>query len=58
MLDGRSYVSTKDIWPLAKPVLVASDGPTARVEAQGVTVDSLVERLLGHVEHPKNEAVV
>jgi hypothetical protein len=28
-----------------------------RAEAQGVTVDSLVDRLLAVVEHPKNEAI-
>ena len=58
LLDGRSYVSTKDIQSLAKPVLRHRILPNYRAEAQGVTVDSLVDRLLSHVEHPKNEAVV
>jgi len=31
--------------------------PNYRAEAQGVTVDSLVDRLLAVVEHPKNESV-
>ncbi len=57
LLDGRAYVSTKDIQSLAKPVMRHRILPNYRAEAQGVTVDSLVDRLLGCVEHPKNEAV-
>jgi MoxR-like ATPase len=57
LLDGRSYVSSKDIQALAKPVLRHRILPNYRAEAQGVTVDSLVDRLLAVVEHPKNESV-
>ena len=57
LLDGRTYVSTKDIQSLAKPVLRHRILPNYRAEAQGVTVDSLVDRLLACVAHPKNEAV-
>ncbi len=57
LLDGRAYVSSKDIQSLAKPVLRHRILPNYRAEAQGVTVDSLVDRLLGVVAHPKNEAV-
>ena len=57
LLDVRSYVSSKDIQTLAKPVLRHRILPNYRAEAQGVTVDSLVDRLLAVVEHPKNESV-
>ena len=57
LLDGRAYVSTKDIQSLAKPVLRHRILPNYRAEAQGTTVDSLVEQLLACVEHPKSEAV-
>jgi MoxR-like ATPase len=57
LLDGRAYVSTKDIQSLAKPVLRHRILANYRAEAQGITVDSLVDRLLAVVEHPKNEAV-
>ncbi|MBL8813133.1 MAG: MoxR family ATPase [Planctomycetaceae bacterium] len=57
LLDGRTFVSTKDIQSLARPVLRHRILPNYRAEAQGVSVDSLIERLLAHVEHPKNETV-
>jgi MoxR-like ATPase len=57
LLDGRTFVSTKDIQSLARPVLRHRILPNYRAEAQGVSVDSLIERLLSHVEHPKNETV-
>ncbi|RLS30042.1 MAG: AAA family ATPase [Planctomycetota bacterium] len=57
LLDGRTYVSSKDIQALAKPVMRHRILANYRAEAQGVTVDSLVDRLLAVVEHPKNEAI-
>lgn len=57
LLDGRAYVSTKDIQSLAKPVMRHRILPNYRAEAQGISVDTLVDRLLSCVEHPKNEAV-
>ena len=53
LLEGRSYVSAKDIQQLAHPVLRHRILPNYRAEAQGVTVESLIERLLGVVQHPK-----
>jgi MoxR-like ATPase len=53
LLEGRSYVSAKDIQQLAQPVLRHRILANYRAEAQGVTVDSLIERLLGVVQHPK-----
>jgi MoxR-like ATPase len=57
LLDGRAYVSTKDIQMFAKPVLRHRILPNYRAEAQGIAVDSLVDQLLDCVGHPKNEAV-
>lgn len=53
LLEGRSYVSAKDIQQLAHPVLRHRILANYRAEAQGVTVDSLIDRLLGVVQHPK-----
>ncbi|MFM7057879.1 MAG: AAA family ATPase [Planctomycetota bacterium] len=53
LLEGRSYVSARDIQQLAHPVLRHRILANYRAEAQGVTVDSLVERLLKVVQHPK-----
>lgn len=57
LLDGRTFVSTEDIRTLARPVLRHRILPNYRAEAQGITVDSLIDQLLGVVEHPKNEKV-
>ncbi|MFM7037225.1 MAG: AAA family ATPase [Planctomycetaceae bacterium] len=53
LLEGRSYVSAKEIQQLAHPVLRHRILANYRAEAQGVTVDSLIERLLKVVQHPK-----
>lgn len=57
LLDGRPYVSTKDIQDLAAPVLRHRILPNYRAEAQGITIDHLIGQLLETVEHPKREAV-
>lgn len=57
LLAGRPYVSTADIQALARPVLRHRILPNYRAEAEGVTTETLIERLLQHVEHPKQEAV-
>lgn len=57
LLDGRPYVSTADIQALAKPVLRHRILPNYRAEAEGLTTEVIVDRLLEHVEHPKQEAV-
>ncbi|MCA9063963.1 MAG: MoxR family ATPase [Planctomycetaceae bacterium] len=57
LLDGRSYVSSQDIQALAHPVLRHRILPNYRAEAQGVTVDSIIDRILESVEHPRKEAV-
>ena len=57
LLDGRPYVSTADIQALAQPVMRHRILPNYRAEAEGVTTETLIARLLEHVEHPKQEAV-
>ncbi|HAP08381.1 MAG TPA: AAA family ATPase [Planctomycetaceae bacterium] len=57
LLDGRTFVSTRDLQAIAKPVLRHRILPNYRAEAKGVSVDSLIDRLLEVVSHPKNEAV-
>ncbi|APZ95781.1 AAA family ATPase [Fuerstiella marisgermanici] len=57
LLDGRPYVATTDIQALAKPVLRHRILPNYRAEAEGITTETLVDRLLEQVAHPKQEAV-
>ena len=58
LLEGRTFVSSRDIRSLAYPVLRHRIIPGYRAEAQGITVDTIIGKLLESVEHPKNEAVV
>lgn len=57
LLDGRPYVSTSDIQALAQPVMRHRILPNYRAEAEGITTEKLIARLLDQVEHPKQEAV-
>jgi MoxR-like ATPase len=57
LLDGRPFVSTSDIQRLAKPVLRHRILPNYRAEAEGVTPEIIIDRLLQSVEHPREEAV-
>lgn len=57
LLEGRSFASTADVQALAKPVLRHRILPNYRAEAEGVTPETLIERLIEHVEHPRQEAV-
>ncbi len=57
LLDGRPYVSTRDIQRLAKPVMRHRILPNYRAEAEGVTTEVIIDRLLKTVAHPKQEAV-
>jgi MoxR-like ATPase len=57
LLDGRPFVSSADIRSLAHPVLRHRILPNYRAEAEGISVDSMVDRLLEHVAHPRQEAV-
>jgi len=52
-LDGREYVLPDDIKPLAAATLVHRMRLKEEAELDGVTPDSLVARVLEHVEVPK-----
>ena len=57
LLNGRPYVSAADIKALAQPVMRHRILPNYRAEAEGVTTEILISRLLQQIEHPKQEAV-
>ncbi|MCP4174333.1 MAG: hypothetical protein GY758_26580 [Fuerstiella sp.] len=50
-------IHAADIQALAKPVMRHRILPNYRAEAEGITTEVIVDRLLEHVEHPKQEAV-
>jgi len=52
LLAGRFHVSPDDIRALAKPTLRHRVLLNYRAEADGVTIDSLIDRLLEHVRGP------
>ena len=54
LLEGRAHVSVDDIRALAPPVLRHRILPGYKAEAEGVTVDDLIEKLLKHVKSPGN----
>ena len=56
LLRGRYHVTTDDVEALAHPVLRHRIVPTFNAEAEGITVESLVDRLLK--DAPKKEASV
>ena len=54
MLQGRFHVTIDDIEALAMPVLRHRIVPTFNAEAEGVTVDDIIARVLKAV--PRGEA--
>ncbi|MFO0869351.1 MAG: MoxR family ATPase [Pirellulales bacterium] len=52
LLDGRSHVAIDDIRALAAPTLRHRILVGYRAEAEGVDVNQVIERLLGHVPRP------
>jgi MoxR-like ATPase len=52
LLQGRSHVAEEDIQKLAAPVLRHRILTTYRAEAEGITVDQVIERLLQTVPGP------
>jgi MoxR-like ATPase len=52
LLDGRSHVTPDDIRALAHPVLRHRILPNFRAEAEGITPEGIVDRLLKHVPLP------
>jgi MoxR-like ATPase len=49
LLHGRHHVSTEDIAAVAKPVLRHRLITNFNAEAEGITTDKIIERLLEHV---------
>ncbi|MDG1875285.1 MAG: MoxR family ATPase [Mariniblastus sp.] len=52
LFNGRSHVNLEDIQALAAPVLRHRILPSYRAEADGVTVEKIIEQLLEHVKPP------
>ena len=52
LLDGRSHVNVKDIQSLVYPTLRHRILPGYRAEADGVSVESIIDKLLDHVKPP------
>jgi len=52
LLLGRSYVNAEDIAALAAPTLRHRILPSYRAEAEGITVEVLIQKLLKHVKVP------
>ena len=52
LLHGRHHVSVKDIQALAKPILRHRVLPNFYAEAEGITADRIVDRLLESVPLP------
>ena len=51
-LQGRAYVIPEDVKEIAMDVLRHRIIPTYEAEAEGVTAEVLVEKLLGNVKVP------
>ena len=52
LLDGRAHVSPADIQALAFPVLRHRILLSYRAEAEGLTVETIIEQVLDHVKSP------
>ena len=52
LLKGRYHVTLEDVETLALPVLRHRIVPTFSAEAEGVSVDDLIRRLLREVPRP------
>ncbi|MEX0825001.1 MAG: MoxR family ATPase [Pirellulaceae bacterium] len=53
LMCGRHHVSMEDCLSLAKPVMRHRIVPTFAAEAEGMTVDSIIERLIAETPQPK-----
>lgn len=58
LLQGRTHVTLDDIEALARPVMRHRIVPTFHAEAEGVTVDHIVEHLLSTIKKPKTSKVL
>ena len=52
LFNGRSHVNLEDIQALAAPVLRHRILPSYRAEAEGITVEKIIDQLLDHVKPP------
>ena len=52
LFHGRPHVNLKDVQSLAHPVMRHRVLPSYRAEAEGVTVDNIVDQILAHVSEP------
>jgi len=52
LLDGRAHVTPADIRALAFPVLRHRILLSYRAEAEGLTVEKIIEQVLDHVKSP------
>ena len=52
MLDGRGYVLPEDVKAIAPDVLRHRVVPTYEAEADGVSVEQIVDRILDLVDQP------
>jgi len=52
LFNGRSHVNLEDIQSLAAPVLRHRILPSYRAEAEGITVEKIIDQLLDHVKPP------
>jgi MoxR-like ATPase len=52
LFNGRSHVNLNDIQTLAHPVLRHRILPSYRAEAEGISVEKIVDQLLEHVTAP------
>jgi MoxR-like ATPase len=58
ILRGRFHVTTEDIEALAYPVLRHRIVPTFNAEAEGITVDQIIGRLLAEVPRGEETKVI
>jgi MoxR-like ATPase len=58
LLRGRTHVTVDDIEALAAPVMRHRIVPTFHAEAEGVTVDHIVQHLLKNTKRPQAERVM
>src|SRR5262249_49799365 len=56
ILHGRTYVTTKDIQAVAYPVLRHRLVTTFNADAEGITTDDVIRRLLSTIPAPQEEA--
>jgi MoxR-like ATPase len=55
LLRGRYHVTLEDVEELALPVLRHRLVPTFSAEAEGVSVDELIRRLISEVPRPQKQ---